>query len=139
MSVRAGECDVSAISRRSRTVCCSQIFWSERGAWGGVLAARLDGGGARWLLRARLRRPTALALSAPAGRLYVLDAYYGVLESVALDGSDRAAHVVFRTDAGASLPPHVDKDKGELSASMTQLSYPINLSRLYRCSYFRSV
>lgn len=104
-----------------------------------MLAARLDGSGARWLLRARLRRPTALALAAPAGRLYVLDAYYGLLESVALDGSDRATHVVFRTDAGAPLPPHVDKEKGELSASTTQLSYPINLNRLYRSSYYRSI
>ncbi|CAH2097282.1 unnamed protein product [Euphydryas editha] len=93
------------------SVQTGEIFWTERGAFGGVLTARLDGGGARWLLRARMRRPTALALLPPASRLYVLDAYYGVLESVALDGSDRATHVVFRADAGAPLPPHVDKDK----------------------------
>ncbi|XP_046973357.1 prolow-density lipoprotein receptor-related protein 1 [Vanessa cardui] len=93
------------------SVQTGEIFWSERGAWGGVLCARLDGSNLRWVVRARTRRPSALALLAPAARLYVLDAYYSTLDSFALDGSDRATHVLFRSDAASPAPPHVDKEK----------------------------
>ncbi|CAH0717533.1 unnamed protein product, partial [Brenthis ino] len=88
-----------------------EIFWSERGALGGVLGARLDGGGRRWVVRARSRRGGALALLAPAARLYAVDTYYGALLSVTLGGGDRATHLLFRPDAGAPLPPHIDKNK----------------------------
>ncbi|XP_045761801.1 platelet endothelial aggregation receptor 1-like [Maniola jurtina] len=93
------------------SVDTGEVFWSERGAFGGVLSARLDGSGVRWALRRRTRRSTALALWAPARRLYVLDAYYGTLHSVATDGTQRATHALFRPDADAPLPPHLDKDE----------------------------
>ncbi|XP_041974246.1 low-density lipoprotein receptor-related protein 1 [Aricia agestis] len=82
------------------------IFWSERGTMPGVWRADGAGGDARPLLRRRLRRPGALALHAPSRRLYVYDAYYGTLESVSLDGTQRALHALFAPPA-AALPPHI--------------------------------
>ncbi|KAJ0171238.1 hypothetical protein K1T71_012788 [Dendrolimus kikuchii] len=68
-----------------------RLYWSERGAQPGVRSTSLcgDEGRAQWVVRSRVRRVTALALHAPAQRLYFVDAYYDTLESVALDGSDR--------------------------------------------------
>lgn len=77
------------------------------------MRAQLDGSEARWVVLARARRSTALALHAPAARLFVLDAYYGALHSAALDGADRATHLLFRHDASPPPPaPHLSPDKG---------------------------
>ncbi|XP_059055812.1 prolow-density lipoprotein receptor-related protein 1-like, partial [Achroia grisella] len=80
------------------------VYWSDRGGSPGVLAMRADGaGGARRLVQWRVRRPTALALYAPAARLYFVDAYYDTLESVRLDGSGRVLVAVF-VHAAARVP-----------------------------------
>ncbi|XP_048001348.1 prolow-density lipoprotein receptor-related protein 1 [Leguminivora glycinivorella] len=70
-----------------------QIFWSDRGATPGIMAAGLDGAAPRWLVKRRVRRVTALALS--TDRLYFVDAYYDTLESVKLDGSARVVLATF--------------------------------------------
>ncbi|XP_039746200.1 low-density lipoprotein receptor-related protein 1 [Pararge aegeria] len=90
------------------SVATGEVFWSERGALGGVLAARLDGGGVRWAVRRRARRSGALALWGAARRVFVLDAYYAELHSAALDGSRRATHALF---GAAPLPPHLRADR----------------------------
>lgn len=74
----------------------SELFWSDRGAEPGVYRAALSGDDVTWLVRRSVRRVTALALDAPAGRLYFIDPYRSVLESVALDGSDRAVVAEFQ-------------------------------------------
>ncbi|XP_045484331.1 low-density lipoprotein receptor-related protein 1B [Pieris rapae] len=85
----------------------AEMFWSDRGAEPGVYCAALWGGNVRRIVRARVRRVTALALDAPAARLYFLDQYRGALESVALDGSDRALHYWFRPhDASTPADPN---------------------------------
>ncbi|XP_063629182.1 LOW QUALITY PROTEIN: prolow-density lipoprotein receptor-related protein 1-like [Cydia splendana] len=77
-----------------------QIFWSDRGATPGIMAAGLDGADPRWLVKRRVRRVTALALS--TDRLYFVDAYYDTLESVKFDGSARVVLATFaKRPAGA--------------------------------------
>ncbi|CAB3232339.1 unnamed protein product [Arctia plantaginis] len=85
-----------------------QLFWSERGAEPGVMAAGLDGSAPRWLVRRRVRRVTALALDIWARRLYFVDGYYDTLESVRLDGGERVLHAQFtQRPPDAPLPIHV--------------------------------
>lgn len=90
-----------------------QMFWTDRGAAGGLWAAALDGRGARRLLARRARRLGALALYAPAQRLYVVDAYYDTLESVRVDGGGRVTLAAFTQRPDAPRAPHVYVDGGE--------------------------
>ncbi|KAG7300563.1 hypothetical protein JYU34_014855 [Plutella xylostella] len=108
------------------------MFWTDLGPQPGIYRASLSGTGARLLAAPppgapappapaparRLRRPAALALDAPARRLYFYDDYYGTLETVRLDGTQRALRIVAGrgnnithynvTAAGATSPglPH---------------------------------
>lgn len=105
-----------------------QMFWAERGWAGGVMTAGLEGAGARWLVRRRVRRVAALALDAAARRLYFVDAYYDTLEAVRLDGSGRAlvAQFALRPPAapraasvyvdGGAPPPPARAPSGSLTA-----------------------
>lgn len=87
---------------------CRRVYWSERGAEGGVVSCALAGGPARRVLAARVRRVTALALLPFAHRLYFVDAYYDTLESADLRGRGRVLLAQFlRRPAGAPLAPHV--------------------------------
>ncbi|CAK1543699.1 unnamed protein product [Leptosia nina] len=86
-----------------------ELFWSERGAEPGVYRASLSGADVTWLVRRGVRRVTALALDAPSSRLYFVDPYRGTLESIALDGSDRA--LLLRFEQHASSEPRSDRDR----------------------------
>ncbi|KPJ02990.1 Low-density lipoprotein receptor-related protein 8 [Papilio xuthus] len=90
------------------------VIWSERGAEPALLAAGLDGAGARELVARRVRRPAALALLPPARRLYFVDGYHDALRSVALLGGDLATHVVFA---------HRPHDAPQLPKNLTDEAY----------------
>ncbi|XP_073962880.1 uncharacterized protein [Choristoneura fumiferana] len=101
-----------------------QIFWSDRGASPGIMVSGLDGAGARWLVQRRVRRVTALALS--TDRLYFVDAYYDVLESVRLDGSARVVLATFarRPFKAPSVPHLVVGTDTASNSSYTPYSIP---------------
>ncbi|XP_028179427.1 low-density lipoprotein receptor-related protein 1B-like [Ostrinia furnacalis] len=93
-----------------------QLFWSDRGSTPGIMTAAGDGSAARWVVRRRARRVSALALHAAGARLYFVDAYYDTLESVRLDGSARALVAAFALRVPRAPPvPHYERD--ELSAA----------------------
>lgn len=103
------------------------LFWAERGAEPGVRAMGAAGGAPRWLVRRRVRRVTALALDAAAGRLYFVDGYYDTLESVTLDGGARVTHAMFtQRPAGAPRPPTVYVDGGTPSNNFQVANKQIN-------------
>lgn len=108
-----------------------QLFWSERGASPGVMAAGLDGASPRWLVHRRVRRVTALALDAWARRLYFVDGYYDTLESVRLDGGERVLHAQFtQRPPNAPLPIHVYVNGGERVTRTKVLAYPVRSRKI---------
>ncbi|KAF0300266.1 Low-density lipoprotein receptor-related protein 1 [Amphibalanus amphitrite] len=67
-----------------------RFYWSDRGVNAAIETAALDGSDRRRLVSSRLRWPCGVTVDHAAGRLYWSDPKLATVETVRLDGSDRA-------------------------------------------------
>ncbi|XP_037085520.1 prolow-density lipoprotein receptor-related protein 1-like [Pollicipes pollicipes] len=81
-----------------------RMFWTDRGMDAAVETAALDGSDRHRLVWTRLRWPSGLAVDHAGGRLYWSDPKLATVESVRLDGSDRALVRQFEKHEGR---PHM--------------------------------